>query len=124
MNNQRPVNLNLLTIKFPVHAIASILHRVSGVIIFFLIPIMLWVLQKSFVSPAFYVGMQTTLTTLCGKLFVFVFLGALLFHLVTGIRHLLMDMGVGETLPAGRYTSWIAFGCAAILILALGIWLW
>lgn len=85
---------------------------------------MLWVLQKSFASPTFYVGMQTTLMTVCGKLFVFIFLSALLFHLVTGIRHLLMDMGFGETLPAARYTSWAAFGCAAILILALGIWLW
>jgi len=85
---------------------------------------MLWIFQKSFVSPTFFVGMQTSLATLCGKLIVFVFLSALLFHLVTGIRHLFMDLGFGETLPAGRYTSWIAFGCAAILILALGIWLW
>ncbi|MBV8802224.1 MAG: succinate dehydrogenase, cytochrome b556 subunit, partial [Gammaproteobacteria bacterium] len=44
MNIQRPKNLNLFTIRFPVPAIASILHRISGFILFLLIPFMLWAL--------------------------------------------------------------------------------
>ncbi|MGL1161857.1 succinate dehydrogenase, cytochrome b556 subunit, partial [Vibrio parahaemolyticus] len=44
VNKQRPVNLDLTTIRFPVTAIASILHRVSGVITFVAVGILLWLL--------------------------------------------------------------------------------
>ncbi|MGL4793441.1 MAG: succinate dehydrogenase, cytochrome b556 subunit, partial [Aeromonas jandaei] len=48
---QRPVNLDLQTISFPVTAIASILHRVSGVITFVALGILLWMLGTSLASP-------------------------------------------------------------------------
>jgi hypothetical protein len=47
VKKQRPVNLDLKTIRFPVTAIASILHRVSGVITFVAVGILLWLLEKS-----------------------------------------------------------------------------
>ena len=50
-NKQRPVNLDLQTISFPVTAIASILHRVSGVITFVALGILLWMLGTSLASP-------------------------------------------------------------------------
>lgn len=50
-NKQRPVNLDLQTISFPVTAIASILHRVSGVITFVALAILLWMLGTSLASP-------------------------------------------------------------------------
>lgn len=51
VKKQRPVNLDLKTIRFPVTAIASILHRVSGVITFVAVGILLWLLGTSLSSP-------------------------------------------------------------------------
>lgn len=51
MKKQRPVNLALLTIRFPATAVASILHRASGVLVFLLIPFLLWALDRSLASP-------------------------------------------------------------------------
>ncbi|MGL5372028.1 MAG: succinate dehydrogenase, cytochrome b556 subunit, partial [Plesiomonas shigelloides] len=50
VNKQRPVNLDLKTISFPITAIASILHRVSGVITFIALGILLWLLSLSLSS--------------------------------------------------------------------------
>ncbi|MGO2457420.1 succinate dehydrogenase, cytochrome b556 subunit, partial [Vibrio casei] len=47
----RPVNLDLQTIHFPISAIASIVHRVSGVIMFVSVGILLWLLATSLSSP-------------------------------------------------------------------------
>ncbi|HLF66576.1 MAG TPA: succinate dehydrogenase, cytochrome b556 subunit, partial [Gammaproteobacteria bacterium] len=41
LNTNRPINLNLFTIRFPLPAIVSILHRVSGVFLFLLLPILM-----------------------------------------------------------------------------------
>lgn len=51
VKKQRPVNLDLQTIRFPITAIASILHRVSGVITFVAVGILLWLLGTSLSSP-------------------------------------------------------------------------
>ncbi len=51
VNKPRPVNLDLQTIRFPLTAIASILHRVSGVITFVSVAILLWLLSLSLSSP-------------------------------------------------------------------------
>lgn len=124
MNKQRPVNLDLMTMKFPPMAIASILHRVSGVILFLFIPFMLYALGESLASPVDFRALAETLARGWVKLLIWIGLAALTYHFVAGIRHLLMDLGVGETLTAGRRSAWATFIVAAILIIATGIWLW
>lgn len=124
MAKQRPINLNLLTIKFPIPAIVSILHRVSGTIVFFLIPLLLWMLQTSLSSSDRFIDLQDLFNGFVFKGIIWLFLAALLFHLVAGLRHLLMDCGFGESLKAGRCSAWTAIGLAVILTLLAGIWLW
>lgn len=119
----RPKNLNLFTIHFPVPAIISILHRVSGVILFLLIPFMLWGLAYS-LTPSGFDTLQDWFGLVYVKLLVWLVVIPLLFHLVAGIRHLLMDIQVGTTLKGARTSAWWTFIISGIVILLVGIWLW
>lgn len=125
MNKQRPVNLNLLTIKFPLPAIISILHRATGVLIFLLIPLLLWMLDTSLASPT---GFDNILDAIADNLLIkfilWALLSALLYHLVAGIRHILMDMGIGESLQSGQRSATIVAMVGIVLAFLVGVWLW
>lgn len=123
MNKKRPVNLDLTSLVFPPMAIASILHRISGVAMFFLLPFMLYLLGSSLSSAESFAETQTLLATGTWKLIVWSFSVAFIYHLLAGIRHMLMDMGFGEHLPAGRYTAIAVIVLAAILAIILGMWI-
>ena len=125
MNDKRPVNLDLSTIKFPVTAIASITHRVTGVAIFLALPILLWMLDRSLASPESFADLkELMMTSLLVKLVVWGILSVLLYHLVAGIRHLIMDTGVGESLEGGRRGAKLAFIISAVVILLVGVGIW
>lgn len=124
MNKKRPVNLDLGTLKFPVMAIASILHRISGMVLFLLLPLMLYFLQLSLPSPQSFADLQVLLASPLIKILLWGFCSALIYHLLAGIRHLLMDLGLGEHLPAGRNSAAVMIGCSVILIIFLGLWIW
>lgn len=127
MKSNRPVNLSLsqvlaVNLKSPV-AIASILHRISGVIVFLLIPVLLYLLQGSLASAESFEHVRTdVLGSLPVRGLVFVTLAALIFHFVAGIKHLIMDFGLGETLQGGRALSWAALAVSAFLIAIAFIW--
>lgn len=123
MNQTRPKNLNLFTIRFPLPAIVSILHRISGFVLFLLIPALLWLLAFSLSNDGF-ATLQEWLANPALKLLVWLTLAAYLFHLIAGIRHLLSDLHLGDTLPAGRITAQLTFVAFFILIILTGIWLW
>lgn len=124
MAYQRPVNLNLFTIKFPIPAIISILHRTSGAILFLLLPLILWLLNTSLSSPENFDYIQTIFTNWFFKIVVWGLLAALIFHLFAGIRHLIMDLGIGESLKAARGSAWLVIGLSVLIFLAAVIWLW
>ena len=123
MQRTRPKNLNLFTIHFPVPAIISILHRISGAILFLLIPVILWGLEYSLTESGFDT-LHAWFGTLYIKLFFWLLLVPLLFHLVAGLRHLLMDLQIGVTLKGGRTSAWLTLIISGIVILLAGIWLW
>lgn len=124
VKDKRPKNLDLTTIKFPVPAIASISHRISGVALFFALPFMLWALDRSLASPEDFADVQAIMATWPAKAITTAILAALLFHLVAGIRHLLMDMGIGESLEGGRRGAFAVFAVSVVLILLAGVWVW
>lgn len=124
MNKKRPVNLDLGTLKFPVMAIASILHRISGLVLFLLLPLMMWFLHHSLESEASFAQLQPLLTHPFYKLLIWAFCAALTYHLLAGVRHVLMDCGIGESLCSGRFSARLVIGSAVILTILLGIWIW
>ncbi len=125
MNKHRPVNLNLMTIKFPSTAIISILHRISGLILFLLIPCVLLALHYSLISPAGFAKVQHVFQNPISKIVLWLLLTSLAIHFFAGIRHLLMDIGIGDAnMKQGRMTAWLMMTISFILFVLIGVWLW
>ncbi|KZX85732.1 succinate dehydrogenase, cytochrome b556 subunit [Oleiphilus sp. HI0009] len=49
---------------------------------------------------------------------------ALLYHLVAGVKHLIMDLGVGETIEGGELGAQITIVLSVVLIVLAGVWIW
>lgn len=124
VNKKRPVNLDLTSIRFPVPAVASILHRVSGMALFVATPLLLWMLERSLDSAEAFDALKATIDGFLAKLVLLAVLAGLLYHLAAGIRHLLMDMHIGDSLEGGRRGAWSAIAVAAVATLLMGVWLW
>jgi succinate dehydrogenase / fumarate reductase cytochrome b subunit len=120
----RPVNLDLRTIRFPLTATASIIHRISGVITFISIGILLWLLNLSLSSP---IGFAKAADIMDGFIVTFIMWGiltALAYHIVVGVRHLMMDLGYFEELESGELSAKIAFVITAVLSVLAGVLVW
>lgn len=125
MKKQRPVNLDIRTIHFPITAIASILHRVSGVITFVAVGILLWLLGISLSSPAGFEQAVAIVDNFLVKFIIWGILTALAYHIVGGIRHMLADFGyMEETLSVGNSSAKIAFGITVVLSILAGVLVW
>ncbi len=124
MNKNRPVNLDIATIKLPITAYVSILHRVSGVILFAGVAILLCMLDASLESAESFAALKEGLQKPVYQFFIWGTLAALAYHLVAGIRHLIMDAGIGETLQGGQTGAKIALVVAVVLIVLAGVWVW
>ncbi|NHB93821.1 MULTISPECIES: succinate dehydrogenase cytochrome b556 subunit [Photorhabdus] len=125
VKKQRPVNLDLQTIHFPVSAVASILHRVSGVITFIAVGILLWLLGMSLSSQEGFQQAADIMTSFFAKFIVWGILTALAYHICGGIRHLLMDFGyLEENLAVGSASAKVAIALAVILSILAGVLVW
>lgn len=124
VNDKRPVNLDIGTIDLPITAYASILHRVSGVVLFFAVGILLWMLDASLASEESFDALKETLANPILKLIVWGILAALGYHLLAGVRHMIMDFGIGESLEGGARGAKIVLLSAVILVILAGAWLW
>lgn len=124
VNHQRPINLDLATLKFPSTAIASILHRISGVLIFLGLPFLLYMLGLSLQSASSFASLQQLLAMPHFKFVLWVINSALAYHIFAGIRHVILDCGIGEEIHMARRTACVLMGLAGVMVLFLGIWLW
>ena len=127
VKSNRPVNLSMgqvleVNLKSPV-AIASILHRLSGVIVFLLVPVLLWLLDKSLSSPEGFAQVQEIFNGFFVRFIVWVFVAGLIYHFIAGIKHLLADLGFAEELQSGRITATISLILSAIGIVAAFVWI-
>ena len=102
-------------------AIASILHRISGILIFLLLPFMLYGLKMSLTSITDFAALQFLWHNLGIKFIVWCFISALVYHSLAGVRHLIMDLGCGETVTAGKRSAWLVFILALFIIMSLGV---
>lgn len=124
MTDKRPVNLDIGTIDLPLPALASITHRITGVILVAASAVLLWLLDESLASPEGFAGVAALHDSLLCKLLVWGVLGALIYHSVAGIKHLIMDLGYGETLEGGQLGARLVFIVSALLILIAGVLIW
>ena len=124
MNKKRPVNLDISTMKLPITAYVSILHRVSGVVMLAGILILLWMLDRSLASQESFSALKETLTSPIAKIVLWGVLAALAYHFAMGVRHLIMDLGFGETKEGGKLGAKVALVIAIVLIVLAGFWVW
>lgn len=124
MSRERPINLNLFKFHFPVMAIVSILHRITGVILFLSIPLLLYVLHQSLVSQEAFSSIKVVIDHPFFKIVLIAILASAVYHLLAGIRHLVMDCGIGESLMSGRITAWASIVLTIIVVVWMGVWLW
>ncbi|PPC94954.1 MAG: succinate dehydrogenase, cytochrome b556 subunit [Methylotenera sp.] len=122
--NNRPKNLNLLTIRLPINALVSILHRVTGCVLFLILPVLLIALQWSLSSEQGYWTVANTLNSPFTKLMFFGFTWAFFHHFFAGIRHLAMDVHWATTLMKARFTSKavLVLGVVATILVAVKLW--
>ena len=103
----RPVNINLLKIRLPISAFTSITHRLSGMYIFFItFPLSVYLFKISINSNSdFIILLENLENNLYLSTFVAFSYLVLWYHILTGVRHLIMDMHIGESLKASRLSS-------------------
>ena len=93
MNDKRPVNLDMLSIRLPLTAFASITHRASGVFIFVGFAILIWMLEASLVSEASFNNLKDYIESPLAKFVIWTVLAGLIYHTIAGIKHLINDLG-------------------------------
>jgi succinate dehydrogenase / fumarate reductase cytochrome b subunit len=125
MNKRRPVYLDLPRIRLPVPGIVSILHRISGALLFVVgIPLLLAGVAWSLGSAESYAAMKSIAGTPAAKLVLLGLAWAYLHHFCAGIRYLLLDVHRGIDLAPARRSSVIVLVISLALTLAIGIRLW
>lgn len=124
MKKQRPVNIDLSTIKMHVAAQASILHRISGVIMIFAVGILLWTLSLSLSSAEGFAQVKALLDGVFFKLIIVGIVSALIYHILGGLRHILMDLGYFEELQSGNASAKIIIVLWVVLTILVGAKLW
>jgi len=112
---KRPTHLALWQIKFPLPAVISILHRVSGVGLFLLLPFLICLLDMSLLDQNSFEEFRGIVAHPLAKLVLLGLLWAYLHHFCAGIRYLFLDIGKGLDLPCARKSA----GAVAIVSLAL-----
>lgn len=119
-----PKFLNLFHIRFPIGAIASIGHRVSGVLLLISLPLLALALERSLGSETAFESLRTAVAKPWWGLLLVVLVWAAAHHVLAGVRHLLMDIGIGSPLAQARASAWAVILAAAIIAVAAAIgWL-
>lgn len=117
---KRPIYLNLFQFHFPITAILSISHRITGVLILALLPLYVFLLQQSLTDEAAFMSVAHLMSSNAPlKILSIIFFTALALHVYAGIRHIIMDFGIGESLAAARLSTWIVFVLTGIKLLSL-----
>ncbi len=124
VTDKRPVNLDLGKFSWPITAIASITHRISGVFLVAGVALLLWMLDVSLASEESFNTMKAVADSFLFKVCLWAVLAGLIYHTVAGVKHLVMDLGYGESMEGGIAGARIVFAVSAILIVLVGAWIW
>lgn len=121
-NTHRPVFLQLFKIHLPLTGWISILHRITGVLLFLLLPVPLYLWQRSLQDEAGFALVLEWLNHWPLRMLTLLLLWWFAHHLFAGIRFLLLDLDVGVGLRAARRSArWVLLADCAFLL--GGLWL-
>lgn len=125
LNSKRPVNLNLFAFRFPLAAMASITHRITGVLLLAGTGLIIYLADIALSSPEGFDSARTLIGS--GGFFTFLLwatLVALVYHLLAGIKHILLDFHIGDSIGASQGLAIGVIVLTAIDAVLLGAWLW
>ncbi len=123
-HTSRPVYLNLLKIHLPLPGWVSILQRMSGAVLFLVLPLLLYVLQASFNRDG-YTQLSEWSAMPAAKMLLTLLMWGYLQHLLGGLRFLLLDIHVGTSLRTARKLSVATLLASGLLTLIIAVmWLW
>ena len=123
--DQRPINVgigDLLQFRWPVIALASISHRIAGVVLFVGLAVLLYALEVSLSSEAGFDTVKTWMNSAVGKVITWGLLSALAYHFVAGAKHLILDGSDAESLLAATWAARITLAVSAILMGLAAYW--
>ena len=125
-NKERPVFISVspFTFAFPFTALASIAHRITGVLLFLGIGYLLWLLSLALESAAGFAEAEAILAAPFAKFVLWAVLSMLIFHILAGVKHLLLDFHVGDTFEAASVSAYVVVGLSIVLAIATGAWIW
>ena len=119
-----PKFLKLAQIRVPIGAITSIGHRVSGVLLLLSLPFLALALERSLRSEADFAALGTWVSSPLRALLLLAIVWAATHHVLAGVRHMLMDIGIGSRLAQARMSAWSTIVAALIIALLAAIrWL-
>ena len=117
LKQKRPVFLNLWQIRFPVTAVMSIMHRLTGVLLFIAIPFFIYALQISLESEVGFQAIAEYFDSFIIKSGIILLVWSLLHHLLAGVRYLLLDVDLGIERQQAKLTAWIVIISALVLLI-------
>jgi succinate dehydrogenase / fumarate reductase cytochrome b subunit len=123
LKKKRPLWYNLSLLNLPLPGVVSILHRISGALLFLFAAWLLYLLDASLDSPERYAAIKATLVHPLARLVLLGLLWAFLHHLCAGVRYLFLDIHKGVDLPTARLTSGLVLGVSVALTAVLGVML-
>jgi len=86
--------------------------------------VLLWLFSESLSSSEGFARVDSWLSMPITKLLIWAILSGLLYHLIAGIKHLVMDLGIGETLSGAQTGARLVVALSIIAIVMSGVWLW
>jgi succinate dehydrogenase / fumarate reductase cytochrome b subunit len=119
-NNKRPVFLNLFKIHLPVTAVVSVAHRLTGIVLFLLIPVLIYLLDLSLDGPEGFNRVRHLFESPLWHSATILFGWFLAHHFFAGIRYLLIDIDIGVAAAASRRGAWLVLAAGIVTILLLG----
>jgi succinate dehydrogenase / fumarate reductase, cytochrome b subunit len=125
LRKRRPLWYNLSLFNLPLPGVVSILHRISGALLFFVLLWLLYLLDTSLASAERFEDAKRIVAHPFAKLVLFVILWSFLHHLCAGIRYLFLDIHKGIDLQTTRATSAAVLAVSLVLTAILGwVLLW
>ena len=123
-SDKRPVNLDIGSMRLPITAYVSISHRLSGVFLFVVSGVLVWALDASLPSEEGFAMVVSAMGSVPVKALIWLMATALTYHSLAGVKHLIMDLGFGETMAGGVLGARLVIALAAVGAAGWGVVLW
>jgi succinate dehydrogenase / fumarate reductase, cytochrome b subunit len=111
----------LTAYRLPLAGRVSILHRVSGALLFLFLPFLLYLFDQSLTSELSFEVFQAFFSNVVVKLITLVLAWAFLFHFCAGLRHLVMDLHHAVSKEGGRQSSVVVLVVSSVLTVAVAL---